>query len=146
MNRLTKHINRMLLATLVLMAVSIAGAVYLYAFDQNPPSAIFNSPMPTDKTEYHIGDTIFFLIDYCRYTDVAVTLHTSFSNNLIFNVPSKTFAGAPRGCGTVTGGNIVIPDNLPPGHYKLVGKNEYRVNFLATRYVDWYTTEFEIVK
>ena len=137
-------VHAFLFMSLLIVAVGILGGAYLIAFHENPAAVIYNNPMPTDKLVYSRGDTIYFTIQYCRYTTVPTTTYISFVNFLIYDVPPRTFQGGPAGCGTVRGGVVVIPDNLPPGKYHLIGKNKYDVNFLVSRYTNWHTAEFEI--
>jgi len=102
--------------------------------------------MPVDREVYLSGDQIVVTINYCRYTDVTFTTSMSFSNNLIYELPSRKIIGAPRGCGIVNSVLAVVPDGLPPGRYKLVGKNEYPVNSLVTRVLNWETVEFGVME
>ena len=146
MNTLTYWLNKLLFALLIFIMLSIVIVTYLYVFDKNPATVISNSPLPVNKAVYHSGEAIIATIEYCRYTNVPTITYISFVNDLIFDVPSRTITGAPIGCGTVQGKIVTIPNSLPPGTYHLVGKNEYKVNFFATRYVEWYSEPFEVIK
>ena len=138
--------NYCLLVFLVAVSISIVLAVYLYAFDQNPASEVFNSPVPVDKDVYHIGDSIYATIEYCRYTQVPHIRHLAFEDTLVFYLPPESVVGLPLGCGKLKVLIAVVPNSLPPGTYRIVGRTEYRVNFLATRYTDAYTETFQVIK
>lgn len=142
-----KHlpINRILLTLLVAVATIIIVFTYFYAFDANPAIEFYNLPFPTDKSEYRAGDVIYLTADYCRYTNVSYTLHLAFIDGLRFTVPEIHRIGAGMGCDIVTFSVIEIPDKLPPGIYYLQGKNEYEVNFVATRVVEWTSQSFEVM-
>jgi len=139
-----KNFDSILLVGIALVGIAMVVVTYLSAFHENPASEIFNSPMPVDRLVYRAGDNIIGKINYCRYTNVAFDTSISFVNNIILDTPTRHATGAPVGCGTVFGVLATVPDALPPGRYHLVGKNEYRVNFLATRTTEWSTVEFEV--
>ena len=139
-------LNHILLCLLFLVGVSMVTGFYLYKFDANPPVVINNSPIPTDKDIYHLGDDIYVTFDYCRYTDVPVTRYISFTDGLSFQLPPLTVSGGNVGCDTNTTRIATIPLSLPLGDYSIEGKSEYQVNFLATRIVTWKTQEFTVIR
>ena len=144
---MTKYIpiNRILLALLVGISVMILLGTYLYAFDQKTPVEFFNLPFPTDKEEYHTGDTIILTLDYCRYTDASYTRNVSFIDSLVFSVPEQNRGGASKGCKIVNIVSETIPNSLPPGEYHLEGKNVYHINFIADRVVEWTSEKFTVI-
>lgn len=138
-------INRILLSLLGAISIGIVLLTYLYALDQNPPIEFYNLPFPTDKQTYQVGDNIVLTADYCRYTDVSYTLNLRFVDGIAFTIPEVHRAGASRGCNQVDFQIVTVPDVLPPGTYYLRGKNEYKVNFLAVRVIEWTSQPFEII-
>jgi len=132
----------------VITAVLLAGVawlVYLVHFDDNPPVTFNELPFPVEKAVYHTGEPIVATLDFCRYTDVGFTAHNSFVNELIYALPSFTASGAQQGCHKIQARLSVIPVHLPPGRYRLMGRNVYCVNVLACRTVEWSTVEFTII-
>lgn len=144
---MTKYIpiNRILLALLVGTSAIILLGTYLYAFDQKTPVEFFNLPFPTDKEQYHTGDTIILTLDYCRYSNAPYTRNLRFVDSLVFSVPEQHRGGANVGCKVVNIVSEIIPESLPPGVYYLSGKNIYPVNFLADRVVEWTSQPFEVI-
>jgi hypothetical protein len=138
-------INRILLALLFVISMGLILFTYLYAFQHNPPIELLNVPFPTDKSKYSVGDNIVITTEYCRYTDVSYTLNLDFVDGLRFSTPEQRRAGASPGCGKVDVKIVTVPDNLPPGTYYLKGKNEYQVNFVANRVVEWTSQSFEVI-
>ena len=138
-------INRILLTLLIAIILMMAVFTYLYVFDNNPPIEFYNLPFPTDKKEYRAGDNIILTADYCRYTTVSYTLNMRFVDGIAFSVPETHRVGALPGCRVINFQIVTVPDNLPPGTYYLEGKNEYQVNFLANRLVEWTSQEFEVI-
>lgn len=143
MNKFYKLINLLLLFSLFVISLGIIFGTYLYVFQDSPPVIMNNLPFQVDKTIYHVGDSIYVTFDYCRYTKVAVTSYVSFVDGLSFIAPPISFAGGKSGCHIMKVELMKVP-NLPSGEYTIIGKNEYRINFLSIRYVDWYTTSFRI--
>jgi len=138
-------INRILLTLLLFTAIIIIVFTYLHAFEANPPIVFNNIPFPVNKETYKAGDLIIATVDYCKYTDVGYTKYSSFVDGIMFAIPEEHKGGSPPGCRTVNTVSTAIPENLPPGVYYLQGRSEYRVNFLATRIVDWSTEKFEVI-
>ena len=141
----TKYINRLMLTILMVISVALVLGIYLYAFHENPAMVIKNSPVPTDKTTYHIGDEIFATFDYCRYSLAPATRYVTFSDGLLHSIPTITIPGPGIGCFVIAGNIATVPPSLPPGRYHIVGRHVLEVNFLATRYVEWQTTEFDVL-
>lgn len=146
MNHIKQYFDWLLLSVIIIMTLSLVAGIYLYTFHENPPAEISNLPLPVDKAVYHVGDTIFGTIDYCNYTNAPVTMYVSFVDDLLFTIPTHISAGAPPGCSKIYGKIVTIPLALPPGTYYLISKNEYKVNFLVTRYIEWYSVSFEVIK
>jgi len=138
-------LNKLSVISLAIVAVAMVWAIYLVAFQGNPPSRIFNDPLPVDKAVYYPGDDIVITIDYCRYTEVPFTSNVSFVDSLVFALPPHVIVGAPKGCGVVNGFVATVPESLPPGTYYLLGRNVYEVNVLATRTLAWTSQSFEVV-
>jgi len=134
-----------LLALLVIISVMLIGGTYLFAFHENPPIEFFNQPFPVTKESYSGGETVVVTVQYCKHTTSAYIRNLSFVDGLVFSIPESRRGGATLGCDTVDVSSVTIPETLPPGNYYLRGKNEYEVNFLATRVVEWTSEVFEVI-
>lgn len=134
-----------LFGLLIVASMSMIAGIYLYMFHENPP-AVLMSPIPVDKAVYRRGEPVFGTVEYCRYTKVPVTVYISFVDSLVYTVPPHVTTGMPIGCGTIYSKLVDVPVSFPLGTYYLIGKNGYKVNFLVTRYVEWYTVPFEVIE
>lgn len=130
---------------LIVISVAVITIGYLLIFHQNPPVEFYNLPFPTDKQTYSAGDDVLITVELCRNTLAPFDLDLNFVDGLIYSTPGQSFSGAPLGCMTLVTNAAEIPKNLPPGEYYITAKNEYKVNFLATRLVEWSTTKFEVI-
>ena len=137
--------NRILLILLILVSTLPVLFVYLYGFEDNPPVEFNNLPFPTDKGEYHPGESIILTLDYCRYTNAPYTRNVRFVDGLVFSVPEQRRGGASVGCRVVDVISEIIPTSLPPGTYYLSGKNIYHVNTFADRIVEWTSETFIVL-
>ena len=142
----TRNFSYLSLSLIILLVAVIAYGTYLVAFDANPPVVYNNLPFPVDKAQYRAGEEIIITADYCKFTNVPFHAHVAFVDGLIFSVPEVSVIGGQMGCNTINTNVGAIPANLPPGRYYLSVKNEYRVNFMATRTVEWTTVEFDVVE
>ena len=137
-------LNNLLAGVLVGVLVLVLGSIYLLAFHENP-AMIVNSPVLVAQAEYRAGDEIIATFDYCRYSNAPATRYISFSDGLLYNVPTVTIPGLGKGCFVVSAFIVTVPASLPPGRYYIICKHELAVNLLATRVASWRTVEFEIV-
>lgn len=85
-----------------------------------------NLPYKTEKTLYTQGEHTYYVVDYCKYTDVAPKLDKKFVDGLIFEA-LETRAVLTMGCHRVAI-PLQIPRTLPPGEYHLEIVLTYSVN------------------
>lgn len=138
-------INRILFGLLILAIFVVIAITYMIAFHHNPPVVFNNIPFPVDKEQYKVGETIIVTVDYCRYTSASYIRYISFIDSLVFYLPESISGGGPMGCRILNVQSATIPEALPPGTYYLRGKNEYHVNVLAVRVVEWTSKSFEVI-
>lgn len=119
--------------------------IYLYLFQGAHPVEFKNMPFPVDAAIYEHGDYIILEAEYCKNTyEGETTVYISFIDGLVFDRPAQIVSGVPKGCGTARF-RVQVPQTLPAGEYKLIGKNVYHVNVLRDRTVTWETVKFRIV-
>lgn len=97
----------------------------------------------TEKVEYIQGDSTYYVVDYCKYTDIFPTLEKKFIDGIEFTAES-TRAILSKGCSKelIT---LKIPESLPPGTYRLQVTLGYKVNPLRVvqkiAYSNWFTVK-----
>lgn len=136
--------------TIVLSAIVMVLYVgYLLTED---PKDVFtiNGVMMVDKKEYHVGDVVSYMFQYCKGKNYEViesqkVLEDGYSILLPNNVDNLSF---PVGCYTGVGtAPLVVPDDIPKGHnYRVVLNITYRINPFKTKTVKFETEEFKIIK
>lgn len=89
----------------------------------------FHSEYITNKSHYVQGETGFYLVDYCKYTDVTPIVHRTFVDDLIFEATNVKAVLKP-GCYTDAKVPITIPEALPPGKYHLHVEIDYPMNYI----------------
>lgn len=97
----------------------------------------------TTQEQYKGGDTLFYALDYCKYTDAEVHIGRSFIDTVIYSMPDIT-AKNPTGC-RLQVISAAIP-NLPTGTYYLRLTYTYKVNPVRSMTTTIYSNKFEIVE
>lgn len=123
--------------------------IYFGILDTPHPIKYFNEPFPVMTPETTPGGHVTIEADYCRYTNVPVTVYRNFiSTTSDSNVPigGQELGGAPKGCATAEL-QISVPLDVLVGeeyyvHYRFV----YHVNPIGTRVVEARTGTFRIVE
>lgn len=133
---------------LIVPYIAFIWVVFLAFFHINPAAEITN--LSLDKYIYYPGDTMIMESMSCRYTNVPVTITTSYfpinGRGVIYPERSVSLSGAREiGCAHIRI-RVVIPEDIEPGKYTRFTKAEYTVNFIATRIATWETPEFIILE
>jgi hypothetical protein len=102
-----------------------------------------NEPITTDKEIYHANDILLYNLNYCKNSDVIVTVSRGFVDGVIYSMPDVS-ASNPEGCRT-TEIQVQVP-NLPTGKYKLRVTYTYQVNPIRRFSLTYFTNEFSIVE
>lgn len=134
-----KYLYSSALISLIGIFLILLYGAYLLILDNNNPIVYPNIDMPARI----VNDSIVVTVSYCRNSDLPFTSYVSFTNDIIYDMPSTVIAGSDLGCNTV---NKVwkIPAELPSGTYHLVVKNDVVVNKLKTVSTGYRTTSFTI--
>lgn len=97
----------------------------------------------TEKVEYIQGDHTYYIVDYCKYTDIFPTLEKKFIDGIEFTAES-TRAILAKGCSKELI-PLEIPESLPPGTYRLQVTLGYKMNPLRivekVAYSNWFTVK-----
>lgn len=60
-----------------------------------------NLPFPIDPQVVKAGDTLFYKVDYCKFTPLTPTSSKTFVNSIIYNVPSVVVLSKNPGCNKI---------------------------------------------
>lgn len=104
-----------------------------------------NRPFPIANKTIHPGDTLSYVVDYCRYTNVA----SRFSRTLIgptLTTLVETTSTTPTGCRISQVSNTVIPSYVTPGEYYLEINACWQVNPLKNVCKTVQTEKFNVIK
>ena len=106
----------------------MAGFVFMvHYWIFNPYKTVdYSGQYKTEKTIYTQGEQSYYVVDYCKYTDLAPTINKNFVDGIIFEATEKGSV-LPEGCHTVKV-SMRIPETLPPGVYYLETNLSYKVN------------------
>ena len=121
---------------------------WLLFIDDNPPLVVNSIPVLLDKDTYFPGDDMKVTADVCRNTSAGATLYPTFINTgtgQLFDTTPIFVDNLPMGC-SVSTITVTVPHYLPPGIYVRRVRARYQVNFIATRVVEFYTEDFEILE
>jgi hypothetical protein len=118
---------------LALVAIGLAVNASLLFNLLAPPAARFPSPFPVLNSPLHAGDTLILQVTRCAWDitgDDPVRVTTTRSlvsadSPTIVVLPSVD-VDIPTGCQTVQSRLNIIPDDLPPGRWRLQGSNTAR--------------------
>jgi hypothetical protein len=102
----------------------------------------FNGDYKTEKTSYTQGDETFYVVDYCKYTDVTPSIQKEFVDGLVFTAESPQ-AFLTKGCRKEEV-PMTIPHTLPSGKYRLKVSTQYRMSPFQTDYHVHYSNWFVV--
>lgn len=141
-----KRLEYVALSFLALIILAMWALVYMAFVYQNPPIVFNNSPFPVEPVRVRAGDELIVTVDRCRYTNVPVTIHRVWINDLVHFQPPAPQSGAPAGC-SVDRISVDVPADLPPGHYHIFYRFEYVVSPISfPRIVEAESMPFEVIR
>lgn len=94
---------------------------------------------------FKAGDTIAYILNYCKYKQISGSASFQFVDGIIFSTP-PVYGNAPVGCRQVESHTLVVPMTLPAGYYHLQITYTHKVNVFRTISVTYETEHFTIVK
>lgn len=89
-----------------------------------------NTAYQTEKTEYAQGDTAYYTIDYCKFSDTVPTIKKFFIDGLRIQAEEHESV-LVKGCRTQSV-SLKIPKSLPAGRWKLQVESTYQLNPIRT--------------
>lgn len=130
----------------------LIGVISSYLF-YTPKYFETKQPFKLSKTEYHIGETLTYTSEYCKYADyIPLRIERSLVDGYVYPLPVSSASAVslpsfPVGCRTL---NIevplIVPANTPTGkqyHVEIV--IDYKINILRNETRTFKTEEFVLL-
>lgn len=147
MNKLTRWAN-------IILILGGVAALIIYMFFVFYPFKTFvvnrayvNNPIPVggDLPTVKTGETLFYSVDYCRYTDKGSSVHRQIVSDASAIPYPPVTSVSKTGCHVVS---IPLPisDVTPPGVYKLRVSATFQVNALREITTNFETNSFRVEK
>ena len=90
------------------------------------------------------GGSLNYYAAYCKYANIPSLLTRSFTNGILYTMPSMT-TNNPTGCHKVMA-IVAIPKELPVGTYQMKLLYEYDPNPIRHITIEMYTEKFEVIE
>jgi hypothetical protein len=119
-----------------------AGYWLLYPYN---PIAFNNLPFKVVNKTVKTGDTLIYIVDYCKYNTLIPDARKTFVDQIIYSIPAEAALAKETGCHIINI-QINVPTNLPPGSYVLKITYYYQVNPIRTVDVSVQTEQFNVIK
>lgn len=132
------------IASLLLIAIAMGLVVVAVYWKVYPYQLLtFNeSPFKVGSNVVKAGGVLTYTSNYCKYTDLPVTVSRTFQNAIVFSTPTE-ITNRPTGCHTISI-QVNVPSELPPGNYHLVNVYQYPPNPLRIITIQENTEEFTV--
>lgn len=102
-----------------------------------------NQPFRLEKTEYHIGETLIYTSEYCKYKNyVPVSITRNLANAYTYPLPNatenvKSLTNFSPGCKTVkVEVPLLVPQHVPTGY-----DHKYRIEIDIVYPINQFRTE-----
>jgi len=128
----------------IAMAFALLVIVFYWVLKPYKLLVINERPLPVMNKVVKRGDTVNYVLDYCKYTDKQAVVSKKFSDGIEFALPDYR-SNNPEGCRT----QIVateVPHTLPEGKYILIADYTYQVNPIRWIVVRIHTQVFEVIE
>lgn len=99
----------------------------------------------TCKTQYRIGEVMRYRLHYNKYFPLEAETVVYFEDGIMFQMPS-TVTNNPTGERDFVKVAFKIPEELPPGRYKLKEYIIYKVNPLRSITYTLVSNQFEVIQ
>ena len=131
------------------LTISFVLAVLFFFFlavHHNPPVRIYSATIDVETASP--GDFVSMTVDFCKYTNADSSLSTYWrreTDGLIWELKSRdTNLGVAR-CGVAII-PLIVPSDIPEGRWQRVDVATYRVNFMASRTVEWSSNYIRVLR
>lgn len=140
----TKHkfLHWLTYVTFSLTMALIIVVVY-YMFFPIKVMEVSNAPFPVVNKTVRAGGTLQHIVEYCKYVEMPSDSSRQLVNGLIYTMATVTNDN-PIGCHTVTSITL-IPQELPPGTYRLRITKTYHLNPIRDFTITNETEEFNVI-
>lgn len=132
--------NKVIIATLFIF-FNFLSVIFFWWF--YPYRTFKVNSIAMTKGEYTRGESVAYVLDYCKYTAKPATLSRSFEDGIIFRIPPVE-SNVDTGCHIITS-HIEIPSTLPVGEYKIKIHLSYQINPIRAIAVEYETGTFVII-
>ena len=140
----TRHRIQYTLGMFVILIALVLSGIIMYWVNYPYRALEIKSPMPVLNSPVEPGETVQYVVDFCKYTDKPTKISGRIVNDVVIGLPEGT-ATAKNECGTLVSNTFMVPDILPPGKYRLDFVATIRVNPLREIHVPYETEEFEVI-
>jgi len=135
--------------TMLLVLALVAYFMYLSFYPFNPISIV--TPMPVDKAEYRIGDTLKYTINFCKTGDYQIkSIKVYLADGYLYQLPQSNEGKivAPLGCHKIDNEiPLVVPNTLNTDEkYSIKVVIERKLNIIKSDTVTYETVPFKIKK
>lgn len=103
---------------------------------------VHNNPLPVSKTTVETGGSIYYHLDFCRFTDKPAKVTRQFIDGIVYTTQPITVVDTERCGGRDT--HVEIPTTLAPDVYHMKVIVQIKVNPIRTITKAFETVDFEI--
>ncbi len=107
---------------------------------------IYNEPIPTLHDGGKPGDTVVFIINYCKNSDAKGSVFWEMVGTASVTILPPYVDSTGKSCNKELLDPVVIPPQLKPGVYYVIWQVTYPVNPLKQDYVEFRSGNFTINK
>lgn len=129
MNKIFQYISW---ATIISALVLILTILY-WLIKPYKPVTFPDKPQPVSTKIVKRGGTLIYEVEFCKYTDELPLITKTFTDGIIFPIPSFISIKNEKGCHVNTV-SMSVPESLPTGTYVLTTVYRYQVN--PIRFID----------
>lgn len=138
---LTGMVSLTIIASAILIALLSYWLFYPYQTTSYSPA-----PFVLNKTTYKQGETAYYFVSYCKYTDQKPVIHRYFVDGLKIEA-AENKVQFEQGCHVNQEVKFTIPKSLPPGRWHLTAVAVYKFNPLREEVINTHDTEwFNVIR
>jgi hypothetical protein len=129
---------------ILIMAVSLMllfGFLLFYPFN---PATFYKGSFQTSKQQYHRGEILDWTLKYNKHYAIPCQVTRMFIDGIIYQLPT-VITNNPVGEQNFVNRTLKIPEELPPGHYRMRTVLIYKVNPFRDISYTFDTNMFEIL-
>lgn len=131
----------------IISILSLATMIFWYLIFEKPPLNYENSPFHVIGGPFKGGDTVTYIVKKCNNNDQIISYIVtqglkSIDGNYILGLGSTAIISEP-GCKKSISHITVLPKNLSPGTYQIIGRSEVP-GTVKMHFVPWETEVFVV--